>query len=86
MPRPGLDKVIAITGASSGIGRATARLLAGRGGMVVLGARREALLAAVVAELGAAGGLAAFRARDVTRRDDLERLVAGAVDRSAGWT
>lgn len=75
------DKVVAITGASSGIGRATAKLLAARGASVVLGARRETVLAELAAEITAAGGKAAFRATDVRRRADLEALVATAVDR-----
>ena len=75
------DKVVAITGASSGIGRATAKLLAARGACVVLGARREAVLEELAEEITAAGGKAAFRATDVRRRADLEALVATAVER-----
>ena len=63
--------VVAITGASSGIGRATARLLADRGHAVVLGARREVVLAALASELNDAGGRADYRVTDVTRRVDL---------------
>lgn len=74
-------KVIAITGASSGIGRATARLLAKHGHAVVLGARREDELAALTADLVAAGGRAAYRVTDVTRHVDLQMLVTYAVDR-----
>ncbi|WLE62343.1 SDR family oxidoreductase [Burkholderia plantarii] len=74
-------KVIAITGASSGIGRATARLLARHGHAVVLGARREAALADLGAELDDAGGRASYCVTDVTRRADLEALVAHAVAR-----
>ena len=73
-------KVIAITGASSGIGRTTALLLAERGAKVVLGARREDALAALGDEINAAGGEAAYLATDVTRRADLDALVALAVD------
>jgi len=72
-------KVIAITGASSGIGRAAARLLAERGALVVLGARREDRLAAIVDDITAAGGKAMYRATDVRRREDLEALVEQAV-------
>ena len=73
-------KVVAITGASSGIGRATARLLAERGARVVLGARRRDALAAVANDIAAAGGSAAYRVTDVTHRPDLEALVALAVE------
>ncbi|GIZ50289.1 SDR family oxidoreductase [Noviherbaspirillum aridicola] len=72
-------KVIAITGASSGIGRATARLLAKKGHAVVLGARREVELAALTRELIDAGERASYCVTDVTRRTDLEALVAHAV-------
>jgi len=73
-------KVVAITGASSGIGRATAKLLAQRGAVVVLGARREEELAAVVGEITAAGGEAIHRVTDVRHRGDLEALVDLAVE------
>ncbi|PTW55701.1 NADP-dependent 3-hydroxy acid dehydrogenase YdfG [Breoghania corrubedonensis] len=74
-------KVVAITGASSGIGRATAKLLAERGALVVLGARREPVLEALAEEIAAAGGRAAFKATDVRRRGDLEALVSTATER-----
>jgi NADP-dependent 3-hydroxy acid dehydrogenase YdfG len=72
-------KVVAITGASSGIGEATARVLSERGAKVVLGARRVTALDAIAAELRDRGGQAIVCATDVTRRDDLERLVGTAV-------
>jgi len=74
-------KVVAITGASSGIGRATAKLLAERGAFVVLGARREEALAAIVNENTATGGKAVYKATDVRQRSDLEALVAFAIER-----
>jgi NADP-dependent 3-hydroxy acid dehydrogenase YdfG len=76
------DQVIAITGASAGIGAATARVLAARGAHVVLGARREDALARVVADIEAGGGHAAACAVDVvTRPEDLALLVGLAVER-----
>jgi NADP-dependent 3-hydroxy acid dehydrogenase YdfG len=71
-------KVVAITGASSGIGEATARLLAARGARVVLGARRTAKLEAIAADIERAGGQACIRALDVTRREDVEAFIAFA--------
>jgi NADP-dependent 3-hydroxy acid dehydrogenase YdfG len=75
------QRTIAITGASAGIGAATARLLAARGARVVLGARREDALAGIVAEIEADGGHAAACVVDVTQPEDLRRLVAHAVER-----
>ncbi len=66
------DKVVLITGASSGIGEATARILAAQGARVLLGARRTDRLARLVAQINAEGGSAAARALDVTRRDDVQ--------------
>lgn len=73
-------KVVAITGASSGIGESTARLLAERGAVVVLGARRTQRLKDIVESIRAAGGSALMCAVDVTRREDLDRFVATAVE------
>ncbi|MFF3677663.1 SDR family oxidoreductase [Streptomyces sp. NPDC002120] len=73
-------KVIAITGASSGIGEATAHHLAERGARLVLGARREDRLNAVVDGITANGGTAVGVVVDVTRREDLRRLTDTAVD------
>jgi NADP-dependent 3-hydroxy acid dehydrogenase YdfG len=69
------EKVIAITGASSGIGEATALLLAGRGAALVLGARRQDRLEALAARIEATGGRVAFARTDVTRREDIAALV-----------
>ena len=76
-----LDKVVAITGASSGIGAATAVELAARGAAVVLGARRTDRLDAIVARIRADGGRAELLTIDVTQRADLDELVALAVRR-----
>jgi NADP-dependent 3-hydroxy acid dehydrogenase YdfG len=75
------DKVIAITGASSGIGAATAVLLAGRGARLVIGARRSDRLDAVAARVKEAGGDVVTARTDVRRREDLEDLVALACER-----
>jgi len=78
---PGIEgKVVVITGASSGIGEATALLLAERGAAVVLGARRTERLDELARGIRERGGRAAIRSTDVTRREDLDRLVARAVD------
>ena len=74
------DKVVVITGASSGIGESTAKLLAGQGAKVVLGARRSNRLETVVQEISAAGGKAIGFATDVTKRAEVEALIQGAVD------
>ena len=74
-------KVVAITGASSGMGEATAHYLAARGDKVVLGARGADRLAAVTERIIAAGGDAAKAEIDVTKRADLAKLVALARER-----
>ena len=74
------DKVVVITGASSGIGEGAARLLAARGARVVVGARRTDRLAVLVDQITKAGGSARFRAVDVTDRASVESFVAAAVD------
>ncbi|MEV7422493.1 SDR family oxidoreductase [Streptomyces sp. NPDC091212] len=73
-------KVVAITGASSGIGSATARALAEGGAKLVLGARREQRLADLAGELRSKGHDVEFRAVDVRRREDTADLVALAQD------
>lgn len=69
------DKVVAITGASSGIGEATARFLAERGANVVLGARRTDRLERLTASIRSAGGIAHYRALDVARRKDMDAFI-----------
>jgi NADP-dependent 3-hydroxy acid dehydrogenase YdfG len=71
-------KVVAIAGASSGIGEATARLLADRGARVVLGARRVERLEDIARDIRDGGGAVVICQTDVTRREDLDRLVATA--------
>ncbi|MBC3949560.1 SDR family oxidoreductase [Pseudomonas folii] len=73
------NKVVVITGASSGIGEATARLLAEKGAHVVLGARRTERLAELCKELVAAGGSAQYQAVDVTDRANVQAFVDYAV-------
>ena len=75
------NKVVLITGASSGIGEATARVLARNGAKVVLGARRTDRLEKIVAEIRAAGGTAEFRKLDVVDRDDVNAFVAFAKEK-----
>ncbi len=74
-------KVVAVTGASSGIGEATARFLAGRGAPLVLGGRRRERLEALSAEIGEGGGEALALTVDVSRRADLQRLVDATRER-----
>ena len=69
------DKVVIITGASSGIGEATAKLLASKGAKVVLGARREDKLKQIVGEIEKDGGQAVYRELDVTKPSDNEAIV-----------
>ncbi|WP_338560715.1 SDR family oxidoreductase [Erwinia sp. E_sp_B04_7] len=79
-----LNKIVAITGASSGIGEATARLLAAKGARVMLGARRTERLETLVAEIRAAGGEAHFRSLDVTQLTEMEAFVEEATSHFGG--
>src|SRR6476659_10188448 len=74
------NKVVVITGASSGIGESTAKFLAQQGAKVVLGARRSNRIDAVVQEISATGGKAIGFATDVTKRAEVEALIQRAVD------
>jgi NADP-dependent 3-hydroxy acid dehydrogenase YdfG len=73
------DKVILITGASSGIGEACARLLAEKGAQLLLGARRTERLEQMVGEIRAAGGHADYRRLDVTSQADTQAFVDAAL-------
>ena len=72
-------KVVVITGASSGLGEATARLLSKEGAIVVLGARRADRLRSLVDELISQDGKAVAMTTDVTQRDQVQKLVDAAV-------
>jgi NADP-dependent 3-hydroxy acid dehydrogenase YdfG len=72
-------KVVVITGASSGLGEATARHLSAQGATVVMGARRVARLQSLVDELTAHGAKALAVATDVTHPEQVQRLVDAAV-------
>jgi NADP-dependent 3-hydroxy acid dehydrogenase YdfG len=74
-------KVVVITGASSGIGEATAELLAAHGAKVVLGARRTEQLEIIAGRIGENNGDAAYLSVDVTSREDVARLSAYAVEK-----
>ncbi|QVQ24403.1 SDR family oxidoreductase [Achromobacter deleyi] len=72
------SKVVLITGASSGIGEAAARLLAAQGHRVLAGARRADRLERLVQDIRAKGGVADFRALDVTSAQDMDAFVQHA--------
>ena len=80
------DKVVVITGASSGIGMATAKLLASKGAKIVLGARRESMLKQIVDAIKVDGGQAIYQELDVTKQSDnidivkLAKKTFGGVD------
>lgn len=74
------SKVIVITGASSGIGEATARLLASEGNKVVLGARRKEKLEKIVSDINSNGGEAIYQIVDVTKIEEQELLAKKAIE------
>lgn len=73
-------KVVIITGASSGIGEATAKLLAKKGAKIVLGARRSDKLKQIAAEISNDGGEAVYQELDVTKQADNDAIVKLAKD------
>jgi len=75
------NKVVVVTGASSGIGRAIALDLARQGARLVLSARSDAGLSEVLGKITSTGGTAAVQPADVTRREDVAALVATALER-----
>lgn len=79
MQHPIQDEVIVITGASSGLGEATARLLAAQGARVVLGARRSERIEALATELKTNGAQALAVTTDVTDAAQVQALVDAAV-------
>lgn len=74
------NKIILVTGASSGIGEATARVLANAGATVVLGARRTDRLESLAREIVAGGGKATCRSLDVTSREDVQAFADAAIE------
>jgi NAD(P)-dependent dehydrogenase (short-subunit alcohol dehydrogenase family) len=77
-------KIVVVTGAGSGIGRATALAFARQGAVIVAASRRVVEGDSLVAEIAASGGNARFVATDVTRPGDIERLTAIAANELGG--
>jgi short-subunit dehydrogenase len=83
--KPLAEQVVVLTGASSGIGLATARAAAERGAKLVLVARNEAALQEIAGEIRARGGDAVAVAADVSKPEDLRRVAQTAIERFGGF-
>lgn len=83
--KPLSKQVIVITGASSGIGLATARMAVGRGARVVVAARAQDALQKLEQELNASGKRAAYVAVDVTKPEDVHRIAQTAIENFGGF-
>jgi NAD(P)-dependent dehydrogenase (short-subunit alcohol dehydrogenase family) len=83
--KPISQQTIVITGATSGIGLATAKAAAKQGANLVLAARNEGVLASVVHELEQTGCRAVYVVTDVSKRDDIDRLAQTAIDHFGGF-
>ncbi len=78
------ERVVLVTGASSGIGRESAKVMAGHGARIVAAARRESEIAETVRQIEAAGGTATYVATDVTVAAQVERAVQHAIAKYGG--
>jgi short-subunit dehydrogenase len=79
--RPLREQVVVVTGASQGIGRETALLMARRGASVVVGARNEEALRTLATEIQQSGGQVETVVADVARYSDIERIADRAIER-----
>src|SRR5919205_142655 len=83
--KPLNEQVVVITGASSGIGLATARMAAKRGARLVLAARTEEALKQLTDEITQAGGEAIYVVADVGREEEVEHIAGAATGRFGGF-